>query len=470
MNIRKSLLLVCAALTACSVGAPYKQPSMPTPAAFTNSTGAAQNWPDKNWWEQFHSPQLTALMTAALQNNYDIKAAVARIHQADAQLKIAGATLLPSVDLDASSQRSQTSSKTNSSGTLGTTNNRTFTSNANSASLAASYELDFWGKNRAAVASANALASASRYDKEVVQLTTTSSVANTYFDMLATQARLNAAQGNLAASQHLLKSYQNRFAQGTASALDVAQEENLVATEGAAIPPLALELQQDKNALAILVGKLPEGFDVDLTQTPLDTIAAPEIASGLPSGLLARRPDVQVAEADLISAHENITEARAAFFPDITLTAEGGYSSAVLSNLFKPGGEFFTLGAGLTQPIFHGGALSGELDLTKAQYDELLQDYRKAVISAFADTENALTAAKQDNILVTDQQQAADTAQRAYDLTQKQFQQGVVDITSVLNTQRSLFAAQDTLAQAQLAHLESDVNLYVALGGGWAKP
>lgn len=466
MKIRLALLISCVLLTACSVGETYKQPPTPTPPAFTNSSAAAPAAPDVEWWKQFNSPQLTTLMTDALANNYDIKAAVARIHQADAQLQITGATLFPSLDADGSAQRSQTSTQTGSeSGT-----SKKFVGNSYNASLLASYELDFWGKNRAATASAQALLNASQYDKESVALTIATGVANTYFDLLATQERLTAAQGNLASSERLLQAFNHRFTEGLASSLDVAQQKNLVATQRATLPPLQLQLQQDKNALAILVGKLPENFDVDLGATYLVNVVPPQIAPGLPSQLLARRPDVAEAEADLISAHENITAARAALFPDITLTAEGGYASNLLSNLFTPGGKFFTLGAGLTQPIFHAGALSGAIELENAKYDELLQDYQKSVISAFSDTENALAGTARNAELESDQQANVATAQQAYDLTQQQFQQGIVDITSVLNTERSLYSAEDALAQAQLARLQASVSLYAALGGGWQKP
>ena len=461
MKTHLALLFSCALFVGCSVGTAYKQPPTPMPQAWANGMAAGQNWPDSEWWKQFNAPQLTALIIAARANNYDIKAAVARLRQANAQLQIAGAALLPSVDLDANSSRSQATAK---NGT-----NKNVLTNANSASLVASYELDFWGKNRAAIASDQALANASKYDAATVELTTIASVANTYFDLLATQDRLTAAGANLASAQRLLEYFNHRQAQGLSSALDISQQENLVATQRATIPPLTLRLQQDKNALAVLVGRLPEDFDVDVNATYLSSLSMPAITPGLPSGLLTRRPDVQSAEANLISAHEDINAARAALFPDITLTANGGYASAVLGNLFKPGGQFFSLGTGLTQPIFHAGALSGAIELEKAKYDEKLQDYQKAVIAAFQDTENALAAHTQDAVQLADQQGVATTAQRSYDLSQQQFVQGVVDVQAVLNAERSLYSARDELAQSQLAQLQAAVAVYTALGGGWQK-
>jgi NodT family efflux transporter outer membrane factor (OMF) lipoprotein len=228
-----------------------------------------------------------------------------------------------------------------------------------------------------------------------------------------------------------------------------------------------LRAQQDKNALAVLVGRLPESLNIPDPSADLANMVAPNVVPGLPSGLLERRPDVAEAEANLIAAHENINAARAALFPDITLSVEGGYESAVLSGLFKPGGEFFNLGAGLTQPIFHAGALTGAIKLEKALYDEQMQNYGKAVISAFADTENSLAANTQNIEQLKDDVQVVQTAQHAYDLSNQQFNAGIVDITTVLNTQRSLFSAQDALAQEQLVRLQAAVSVYTSLGGGW---
>ena len=458
MKLRNTLILFCALLAACTVGPDYKRPQTPMPQAWTNGA-AGQAWPDAEWWKQFHSDELNTLVQQALANNYDIKAAMARVRQADAQLQISGATLFPSVDLDANTQRAQASAK------RGTTQNAV--TNSNSVGALASYELDFWGKNRSTIAANQAAVHYSQYDQQAVQMTTLTSVANTYFDLLATKTRLAAAQGNLAAAERLLQSLKNKFTNGVASSLDVAQQENVVATERATLPPLALQAQQDQNALAVLVGSLPQGFDPDTSKTNLSNITAPEIQPGLTSELLERRPDVAKAEANLVEIHENINAARAALFPDITLTVEGGYGSSVLSNMFKPGGEFFTLGAGLTQPLFHAGALSGAVELEKARYDELLQDYQKAVISAFSDTENNLAANARNAELLSAQQTAAQTAQHAYQLSQQQFQAGIVDISSVLNTERTMYTAQDSLVQAQLIKLEATVNLYAALGGGW---
>ena len=187
----------------------------------------------------------------------------------------------------------------------------------------------------------------------------------------------------------------------------------------------------------------------------------------MPSELLARRPDVAEAEAQLISANANIQAARAAFFPSISLTASGGYESGMLQNLLQPANRVWSIGAGLTQPIFQGGALLGQYHLSQARYDELLADYHKAVISAFANVEDALIAVQQTEELVRREHEAATQAERAYRYAQAQMHAGTINVLTLLSTETALFSARDALAQAKYAHLQALVSLYQALGGGW---
>lgn len=455
-------ILLCSALTlalaACGMWNDYKHPESPTPATWSGAN-ATSPWPTPEWWAEFHSPALTTLITEAQKASPDLQAAVARVREADAQLRIAGAPLLPAVNANAGETRQKQASK---SGTV-SFSNKPF--NSATASLSASYELDFWGKNWSAAESARALADASRFDREVVALTITSGVANTYFSILAVEERLRVANENLANAKDLLGSFRARFDAGTANALDVAQQESVVAAQTAAVPPLELQLRQNMDALAILLGKLPE--DVQSPDSRLDTIGIPAITPGLPSELLERRPDVQEAEANLISANANIINARAQFFPDITLTGSRGYASGALSSLFRPDSILYSLAASAVQPIFEGGKLTGQLEFSQAKYDELLANYRKAVLSAFSDVEDALSAVQQDAAQEAAQAEAVKTARRAYDMSLEQLRGGITDITTVLNTQRTLFSAQDALVQARLAHLQAIVNLYKALGGGW---
>jgi NodT family efflux transporter outer membrane factor (OMF) lipoprotein len=439
------------------VGPAYKRPDIPPPAAWSAAPGNedAGVWPSADWWHGFGSEKLNELIAEAERNNDDLAVAIARVQEADAQARIAGAPLLPSLDLsaDAARQHAQVAG-----GGL-----RTF--NTFSPVLSASYELDFWGKNRALKAAARATAIASHYDKETVALTVISSVATTYFQALQFRDRLQVAHENLANGQKILNGLQLQKGAGIATGLDVAQQETAVALLSAAIPPLRQQLRQSVNALAVLIGKTPESIDVDTGS--LAALTSPPVAEGLPSQLLARRPDVAESEQQLISANADITVARAALFPSIQLTAGGGYESSALTSLISPANRIWSISAGLMQPIFHGGALRGQVVFSNARYRELLSTYHKTVISAFSNVEDALVAAQQTKEQQTRQQEAVTRARRAYQFAQTQMSAGTVNILTVLNTENALFSAQDELVQVQYLHLQSMVDLYTALGGGW---
>ena len=466
--LRSALLGATACgLTAC-LGPHYKRPDIPPPESWRNAPGVQEGaapWPSADWWHGFNSPTLNDLMDQARTANDDIGAAVARIRQADAQARIAGAPLLPSLSADAGATRERAQQAyLTPAGTLGS---RPVTSNTFTAELSASYEIDFWGRNRALRDAAVAAAVASRYDRATVELTVMQSVASTYFQALELRDRLKVANDNVASARDTLKGLQLEAQVGTLTALDVAQQETTVATLEAAIPPLNQQFGQTLDALSILVGKQPES--VDITAGTLADLTEPEVAPGMPSDLLARRPDVAQAEAQLIAANANIAAARAAFFPTISLTANGGDVSSALSTLFNPVSRAWNLTGGITQPIFQGGALVGQYQLNKGRYAELLSDYHKAVISAFGNVEDALVSAQQTAEQLRRQQEAVATARRAYELTQAQFHAGVINILVVLSTETALFTAEDTLVQVKYSHLNALVALYSALGGGWQR-
>jgi len=454
--VRGCALAALAALAACSVGPAYKRPDIPLPPQWqeTSNEGAAV-WPSADWWHGFGSEKLDELIAEAQRSNDDLAVAIARLQEADAQARIAGAPLLPSIDFSADASRQQAQIAGGGHGTFNTFN----------PVLTASYELDFWGKNRALRAAARATAIASHYDKETVALTVISSVATTYFQILQFRDRLDVARQNLVNGQKILRGLQLQQTAGIATALDVAQQETTVALLDAAIPPLQQQFRQTVNALALLIGKTPESIDVN-TGT-LNSLKSPLVVEGLPSQLLSRRPDVAESEQQLISANADITVARAALFPSIQLTAGGGYESSALSSLINPASRVWSVSAGLTQPIFHGGALRGQVVFSNAHYAELLSSYHKTVISAFGNVENALVAARQTKEQQRRQQTAVDTAQRAFQYAQIQMSAGTVNILTVLNTENALFSAQDELVQIQYLHLQSLVDLFTALGGGW---
>lgn len=452
-------LLCCSALlvTACSLGPRYHKPGIATPDHWITASGAAlPEWPSADWWRGFNSAELDALIAQAQSANDDLKAAIARVEEADAQRRVALAPLLPSLNASATATRARTPVPGGASYVTGNDFNPLLT---------ASYELDFWGKNRAGFVAAAATERASRYDRTTVELTVLAGVATTYFQALELRDRLGVAQRNLANAQEVLKGLTLEQRAGLSTALDVAQQQTVVDTVNASIPPLKQQLRQSEDALAILIGSTPEA--VELTRGTLDELGQPAVQPGLPSELLTRRPDVASAEAQLIAANANIGAARAAFLPSISLTAGGGFESAALANLLTPANRVWSLAGSLTQPIFQGGALVGRYRLSEARYRELLADYHKAVISALANVEDALVAVQQTTDQVARQQEATEQARRAYRFAQMQMHAGTINVLTLLNTETSLFTAEDQLAQAKYAHLSALVSLYQALGGGW---
>jgi multidrug efflux system outer membrane protein len=416
--------------------------------------------PTLDWWRGFRSSELTTLMEDAQTVNLDIAAATARFIQADALARVVGAALLPSLGGSGSESYSRTSGSSASGLSIGGREVVNY-----SASLAASYELDFWGKNRDATQAAEETAIASRFDRDVVALTTLTSVANAYFQVLASQDRIRTAERNIASATRILEAIRERFKAGTGTDLDVAQQESVLANQRALIPPLRQLLAQNINALATLVSRPPESLRV--TGGSLNHISSPRVTPGLPSELLTQRPDIRRQESQLASATANVGSARAQFFPSIQLTGQGGYQSSALVSLFQPHAAFFNMVGGLTQPIFDGGRILGNFEFTKARQDELLQIYRKTVVSAFADVDNALTSIRETTERLRLQRQVVAASRRAFELSEQQLRAGTADIVTVLNTQLTFFQAEDALWQAQLARLLAIVSLYQALGGGW---
>jgi NodT family efflux transporter outer membrane factor (OMF) lipoprotein len=455
------LAVVCLASSSggCVLTQDLPDPALDVPTQYKYA-GKADARPTLDWWRGFRSAELTQLMEEAQTVNLDIAAAVSRIVEADAQARQAGAALLPSL----SGGGSETYSRTSGSSSSGLTNGGREVVNYSS-SLSASYQLDFWGQNRDALRTAEETANANRFDRDVVALTTLAGVANAYFQVLSSQDRLRTAQHNIASAQRILDAIRERRKAGTGTDLDVAQQEAVLANQKALVPPLRQTLDQNVNALAVLVSRPPES--VRVLGGSMDRIAIPRVTPGLPSEILTQRPDIRRQEAQLASATANIGNARAQFFPTIQLTGSGGYQSSALVSLFQPHAAFFQLVGSATQPIFDGGKILGNFEYAKARQDELLQVYRKTIVQAFTDVDNALFSIKQTTIKLQLQRDVVNASRRAFDLAEQQLHAGTADIVTVLNTQLTLFQAEDTLSQAQLARLLAIVSLYQALGGGW---
>jgi outer membrane protein, multidrug efflux system len=453
-------LAASSALSGCILGTERPELNLEISESYRAAPkgGADAAVPAVDWWRGFRSGELSALMDAAQLHNLDIAVAMAEIIQADAQVGVSGAALLPTLTGNASAEREHLSG--NNGGVGGGATSSLF-----STGLTASYMLDFWGKNRAALYAAEENASVARYNREVVTLTAIVTVANTYFQILAAQDQLRVTRQDLEAAQRILVLIKKQFGGGTASQLEVSQQEALVATQRAAIPPLEVTVGQNIAALALLVGRAPEKFTVHGGSTR--QIAVPRVTPGLPSELLYQRPDIRQAEAQLASSNFSVEAARAAFFPQIQLTGTTGLQSAALASLFTPGAWFYTLTASLTQPIFDGFLLESQLKQAKGVQLQNLQAYRKAVLSAFADVEKALIALQQFIRQERLQGDVVAASRQAFDVAEKQLNGGTVNLVTVLQTEQTLFTAENTLVQVRLNKLLAASSLFQALGGGW---
>ncbi len=440
-------------LCGCIPSADVPNPALDVPASYrAGGSGHEAPSPQADWWTGFRSAELDRLMEATATSNFDIAAAVARIIQADAAARVVGAALLPSLTAGDSVTKSLNL-------TLGAGPQTVYSSLFN-----ASYVVDLWGKNCAAFEAAVATANYRRYDRDTVMLTAISSAATTYFAILGARERIAYARQDLKDATGILKLIKDRATYGTANALNVAQQEALVDNLLASIPPLQETADQNIAALALLLGEPPQRLSI--AATSLTHLHMPSIAPGLPSQILLQRPDVQSVEAQLLSAHANLVSARAAFFPQIALTGQGGFASSALQTLFTPQAGLYSVAAGLTQPIFDGGLLLATFDQQKGVQEELLAGYRKAVVSAFSDVEKALVAVRETRREEVALQLSLVASRKAFDLAEQQLRAGTIDYVTLLQTEQTLFTTLDTLSQARLAYFQAAVTLYQALGGG----
>jgi outer membrane protein, multidrug efflux system len=458
-------LLLVPCLTGCIITG-YEKPdlNLEIPDKYTTQHGTTAP-PELDWWRGFRSTELTALVEISQAQNFDIAVAIAQIEQADALVRIANSSLLPTIDLNGSATRSQNAAGGSSSSI---TSGRSATINQFNANLSASYILDVWGKNRAALLASEETAVADRFNREVVTLTTITAVANTYFQVLGAEDQIRILRNNVAAASHILDLVKLQQRIGTLSGLDVAQQEALVASERALIPPLEVTERQNMAALALLIGRAPE--HVKISGGSLERLRTPRVTPGLPSTILTQRPDVRQAEAQLASTNYNVESARAAFFPTIELTGQTGFQSLALASLFGPGAWFYTATASLTQPVFDGFLLLGQLEQQIALQKQALQTYRKSVVSAFVNVEQGLIAVEETTRQERLQTAAATASKRAYELSETQLRAGTVNLTTVLQAEQTWFTAEQTLAQVRLSRFQAYISLYQALGGGWPPP
>lgn len=464
MKPRLSLLTVCLLLSAC--GSPAQRPDsgLQPPTTWQSPHGASVARIDPHWWKQFGSPELDRLIEQARLGSFDLAAAVARVRQAQAGTVIAGGSQLPEIKAGANANRQKLLRGNGYSQLDADSSNKAV--DYFDANLSASYEIDFWGGKRASRDSAQFALQASEFDRATVELTLLSGVANTYAQALSLREQSRIAELNLANAQSVLKLVQTRYDSGSATALELAQQKSLVAAQQRQLP---LVQQQARDALISLAALL--GRPVQELQTgaePFERLQWPTIAAGVPSDLLSRRPDIARAEAQLAAAEADVKVARAAMLPTVTLTAQLGSGANQFDDMIRS--PFYNLTAGLVAPIFNNGRLSAERDKATARQEELLETYRGAIINGFADVEKALNGIRGLDEQRQWQSEELNQAQTAFDIAQRRYQAGAEDWLTVLETQRTLYAAQDLNVQLRLSRLQASVALYKALGGGWRTP
>jgi multidrug efflux system outer membrane protein len=452
-----SLLL----LTGCTLGPKYKRPSTTVPDIYrglppNSAVPTAASLGDEKWWTVFQDPQLQALTREALVQNYDVRIAAARVLQAQAALGITRSDQFPSIaaGLSATSQRFPRTRITPE-----------FETSPIQATLSLSWELDFWGKFRRSTEAARAELLATDWAQKAVLSSLISNVAAAYFQLLELDLEMEISTRSLISRKESLRLVQIRQSGGNTSLMDVRQSEQLVYTAAAAIPDLERQIEQQENFISILVGRNPA--PVTRGKPLVENVVPPTVPAGLPSSLLARRPDIQRVEQQLIAANARIGVARTAYFPQITITALAGYQSAALTNLFTGPAGIWSFGGDLLQPVFTAGRIRSGVRLTQAQQQEAVFIYQHSIQQAFREVSDSLIAYRKNQEFRAQEELLTNAAQDATRLAESRYRGGVTSYLEVLDSDTRYFDAEIGLARAQLSERLGLVELYNALGGGW---
>jgi multidrug efflux system outer membrane protein len=454
--------LVMLLTSGCAVGPNYKRPSVDVPGTYRGAVPqeapqpAAESLGDQKWWEVFQDQQLRDLIHTALQQNYDVRIAATRILEARAQVGIVRADQLPTISAGAQA-----------------VNERyprvklypQYETSANQVDLSLAWELDFWGKYRRATESARANLLATEWARKEVINTLVSDVAAAYFQLRELDLELEISRRTLASRKNSLQLTQTLANGGATSMLDVRQAEQLVFTAAETIPDLERQIEQQENFISTLLGNNPGPIarGMKLTEQP----HAPDVPAGLPSSLLERRPDIREAEAQLIAANAQIGVAKADYFPQISLTATGGYQSSALTSLFTGPAGLWSFGGSLAQPIFAGGRIRSNVRFTEARQQEAALVYQQTIQQAFRGVSDALVGYSKDREFREQQEQLTFSAQDAARLSETRYRGGATSYLEVLTNETNYFDAELGLAQAQLNELVALVRIYRNLGGGW---
>ena len=439
-------------LCGCSLAPEYRRPEAVAPKQWKHESPVSASVSTEvsaNWWKLYGSTELDRLIAEALNSNMDLAAAGQRISQFRAQAKIAGAPLWPAVGAAGGFDYADSTQAGSGSGIW-------------QGRWTLSYEVDLWGGLRAARDAARANADTARFTFDALRLVVMGDVAQSYFAILGLKERKRIADENLKNISEVLDIIISRFEEGAASALEVAQQRTERANAAASVAALDQQIAQSENALAILLGRAPQQFNV--AGYSLQPILIPKAQPSEPATLFDRRPDIRSAEAGLIAAQADIGIARAAFYPRLQLGADNIFTAATMS---QPAGIAVALASSLSQPIFQGGRLEGELERTLARRNELVETYHKTILTAYREVEDALVLGNQSTLRRDKFTLSVRSAKDAYELARDRYLAGATDYQTLLNVQRSLLNAQDSEVQAHVDVLSSSVLLFKALGGGW---
>jgi multidrug efflux system outer membrane protein len=459
MDRRPAILCICvitALSTGCMTGPDYKRPAVPVPSAHRGVAPSAATFGDEKWWDAFQDEALRDLIRAALQQNYDVRIAAARILEARALLGIARADQLPAVTA-AGSVLNERSPQVAARPPVETSPVQVTVSLA--------WELDFWGRFRRATESARASLLAEEWAQRQIISSLVSDVATAYFQLREQDLELEISRRTLESRKDSLRLTQLLADRGATSMLDVRQAEQLVFGAGASIPDLEQRIEQQENFISVLVGKNPEG--VARGRPLVDQPRPPDVPAGLPSSLLERRPDIVEAEQRLVAANAQIGVARADYFPQISLTAVGGSQSSALTRLFAAPAGLWTFGVTALQPVFEGGRIRNNVRFAEARTQEATLVYQRTVQQAFREVADALVAYRKSQDVRIQQQALTGAAEDATRLSNMRYRGGAASYLEVLDSETRSFTAQLALAQAQLRELQSLVEIYRSLGGGW---
>ncbi|GHU17105.1 RND transporter [Alphaproteobacteria bacterium] len=453
-------------LTGCEVGPDYKAPKLDLPPADAKSNTTAkevQKFMSQKWWTVFHDISLDKLETMAIERNASIKLAIESINEARALAGVSRAELMPSVEMKGSADKTYASKNT----TKPFGNSLDYLGRAG-----VSYEIDLFGKYRKANEAARANLLSSRAAKEVVMLTVTADVAKSYFNIRALDAKLAIARRTLQSREESYRVHKSRFRNGYCTELDCLRLEAEMASVKTTVLDLESSLEKAELALSILIGNSPREFmSKKITRgSSLEKLRIPsDVPNGIPSDLIARRPDIVEVEGKLIAANARIGEAKAAHFPSISLTSAFGFESKSLTNLFSSDSGMLKFGGGLSLPIFSGGKLSALEEVAKIRYRKALLDYTGAVKVAFREVLDSLVSRRQNREIVVSRTRQVNALKRSYSIALAQKESGLIGMLDLLDVERNLLGAEMELVGALQNNLNAVVDLCKALGGGWTK-